>query len=84
MSSQEYTIFNTPCGKYGFKRFDFGLTCTGDAFQQRLDQVISGLKRVTDIADYILVWGNIIAEHDTALRQLLHAEMQGCWHPTQP
>ena len=40
--SQKYTIF---------KRLAFGLTCAGDAFQQRLDQVLSGLKRVTGIAD---------------------------------
>ena len=69
--SQKYTTFNTPWGKYCFKRLAFGLTCAGNAFQQRLDQVLSGLKRVTGIADDILVWGNTIAEHDTLLRQLL-------------
>ena len=62
--SQKYTTFNTPWGKYCFKRLAFGLTCADDAFQQRLDQVLSGLKRVTGITDDILVWGNTIAEHD--------------------
>ena len=69
--SQKYTTFNTLWGKYCFKRLALGLTCAGDALQQRLDQVLSGLKRVTGIADDILVWDNTIAEHDTSLRQLL-------------
>ena len=72
MCSSKYTIFNTLWGKYFFKRVDFGLTCAGDAPQQRLDQVLSDLKRVTGISDDILEWGNTIAEHDTALLQLLH------------
>ena len=68
---QKYTTFNTPLGNYCFKRLAFGLTCAGDAFKQRLDQVLSGLKRVTGIADDILIWGNTFAEHDTSPRQLL-------------
>ena len=69
--SQKYTTFNSPWGKYCFKRLAFGLTCAGDAFLHRLEQVLDGLKRVTGIADDILVWGNTIVEHDTSLRQLL-------------
>ena len=33
--------------------------------------MLSGLKDVTGIPDDILVWDNMIAKHDTALRQLL-------------
>ena len=33
--------------------------------------MLSGPKRVTGIDDDILVWGNTIVEHDTALQQLL-------------
>ena len=69
--SKLLTTFNTPWGKYCFERLAFGLTCAGDAFQQQLDQALSGLKGVTGIADDILIWGHTEKDHDAALNQLL-------------
>ena len=69
--SQLFTTFNTPWGKYCFKRLPFGLTCSGNAFQQQLDQVLSGISGVTGISDDILIWGDTAEQHDTALHELL-------------
>ena len=69
--SQLFTTFNTAWGKYCFKRLPFGLTCSGDAFQQQLDQVLSGISGVTGISDDILIWGDTAEQHDTALHELL-------------
>ena len=69
--SQLFTTFNTPWGKCCFKRLPFGLTCSGDAFQQLLDQVLSGINGVTGISDDILIWGDTAEQHDTALHELL-------------
>ena len=69
--SKLLTTFNTPWGKYCFERLAFGLTCAGDAFQQQLDQALSGLKGVTGIADDILIWGHTEKDHDETLNQLL-------------
>ena len=64
-----FTTFNTPCGKYCFKRLPFGLTCSRDAFQQQLDQVLSG---ISGISDDILIWGDTAEQQDTALHELLN------------
>ena len=69
--SKLLTTFNTPWGKCCFEKLAFGLTCAGDAFQQQLDQALSGLKGVTGIADDILIWGHTEKDHDAALNQLL-------------
>ena len=69
--NQFFTTFNTPWGKYCFKRLPFGLTCSGDAFQQQLDQVLSGISGVTGISDDILIWGDTAEQHDTTLHELL-------------
>ena len=63
-----FTVADTKNGrKHCYKRLAFGLTCAGDEFQQRIDQVLSGIKRVTGVADDILVWGNTIAEHNARM-----------------
>ena len=49
----------------------FGITITGDVFQQNLDQCFSHLRNVIIIADVIRVVGKNQKEHDLALTILL-------------
>ena len=78
--NQLFTTFNIPLGKYCFKRLPFGLTCSGDAFQQQLDQVLSGISGVTGISDDTLIWGDTAEKHDTALHEVLNYSLSKCWH----
>ena len=69
--SSELTTFNTPSGRYKYKRLPFGLNCSQDVFQQRMEHAFSGLEGVNVIADDIVVSGKDDNEHDRNLIALL-------------
>ena len=50
------TTFNSPFGRFRFKRMLFGVTIVGDTFQNRLNGIFSKLHVVTSIADDVTVW----------------------------
>ncbi|KAK2146081.1 hypothetical protein NP493_3769g00000 [Ridgeia piscesae] len=58
------TTFNTPYGRYCFRRLPFGLVSAQDVFQKKVYQTFEGLPGVVAIADDIVVFGNNEAEHD--------------------
>ena len=55
--SQLYTIFNTPFGRFCFKRLPVGLKTSQDVFQKAMDDILEGLHAVISIADNITVHG---------------------------
>ena len=65
--------FNTPFGRYRFKRLPFGVRVSQDVFQRKLDEAFQGIPNVTGIADDIIVSGATVEEHDKALRAMLDA-----------
>ena len=74
--SSTLTTFNTPFGRFKWKRMPFGISPAGEIFQQRLDQAIDGLDGVRTVADDILIIGNgdtlqaAVADHDKKLLAL--------------
>eukprot|EP00057_Strongylocentrotus_purpuratus_P027755 XP_011682229.1 PREDICTED: uncharacterized protein K02A2.6-like [Strongylocentrotus purpuratus] len=78
--SSYLTTFNTPFGRYRWKRLPFGIASAPEEFQRRLDEALEGLQGVSTIADDILVYGEgetvteAEIDHDTKLR----AVMQRC------
>ena len=65
--------FNTPFGRYRFKRLPFGVILSQDIFQRKLDEVYNGIANVTGIADDIVVCGSTESEHDRAFIEMLEA-----------
>ena len=65
------TTFNTPYGRYCFRRLPFGLVSAQDLFQMKVDQTFEGLPGVVAIADYIVVFGKTEAEHDKQLDNVM-------------
>ena len=51
------TTFNTPFGRYRWKRLPFGISSAPEVFQCRLHQLIEGLSGVEVIADDFVVVG---------------------------
>ena len=51
------TTFNSPYGRYRFKRMPFGLKMSQDIFQARIDRLVEGLAGVVAIADDIVIFG---------------------------
>ena len=70
--SQLLTTFNTPFGRFCFKRLPFGLISSQDVFQKRIDQTFEGLTGVVGIADDIVVFGKSEQDHDKNLEAALN------------
>ncbi|KAL8607946.1 hypothetical protein ACOMHN_005501 [Nucella lapillus] len=72
------TTFNSPCGRYRFKRLPFGLNLAQDAFQQCMDSILSQCPGTIGITDDIIVHGKNTEEHNRNLRHLMKvAEKSG-------
>jgi len=76
--SSKLTTFETPFGRYRFRRLAFGLSVSPEEWQRRLHEVLYNLEGVACIADDILVYGcgktvnEANADHDTKLTGLLN------------
>lgn len=72
------TTFNTPYGRYRYLRLPFGLVCSQDLFQRKIDEAFEGVNGVVAIVDDVLVYGRTLDEHNRNLRNVLtRARMKG-------
>jgi len=69
--SSRLCTFNTPWGKYRWTRLPFGLTCSGDVFQEKMDMVFGKLRGLSGIADDTFVYGIGEEEHDQRILNVL-------------
>lgn len=69
--SSTLCTFNTPVGRYRFKRLPFGIVVSQDIFQQRLDD--RNILNVTGIIDDIIVFGSTQEERDETFLNMLTA-----------
>ena len=74
--SQLLTTFNSPFGRFCFKRLPFGLKTSQDVFQQAMDQILDGLVGIVAIADDIVVFGKDDYEHDCNMHKLMTRAQQ--------
>ena len=71
------TTFETPFGKYCWKRMPFGISAAPEEFQRRMDEALLGLPGVFAVHDDIILWGkkqegqSAEENHDKNLRGLL-------------
>ena len=71
------TTFQTPYGRYRWKRIPFGTSVSSELFQKRLDQALEGLSGVLGVSDDIVVYGEgdddepVSKDHDRNLTALL-------------
>ena len=66
------TTFNSPFGRYCFLCLPFGLVCSQDIFQKKMDQILGECQGCIGIADDITVHGQTKAEHNAHLRNLMY------------
>ena len=66
------TTFNSPFGRYCFLQLPFGLACSQDIFQKKMDQILKESQGCIRIADDITIHGHTEAEHDAHLQDLMH------------
>ena len=66
------TTFNSPFGRYHFLCLHFGLVCSQDIIQKKMDQFLEECQGCTGITDDITVHGHTEVEHDAHLWNLMH------------
>ena len=69
--SSYYTTFNSPFGRYRFKRLPFGIISAQDLFQQKMDEMFEGMQGVTPLIDDVIIHGTTREEHDHNLKAAL-------------
>jgi hypothetical protein len=69
-SSSLLTTFNTPFGRYCYRRLPFGLRSSAEVFEKRVEQVFGDLP-VSIYFDDLIVAGETQEKHDENLRRLL-------------
>ena len=69
--SSYLATFNSPFGRYRFKRMPFGLNMSQDIFQAKIDQTFEGCRGVVGIADDIVISCTTEKEHDQNLRSMM-------------
>ena len=74
--SAKLCTFNTPFGRYMFKRLPFGISSAQDVFQSVMSQMFEDIEGVEVIVDDILVWGSTQTEHDERLERVLQRARQ--------
>ena len=76
------TTFNSPFGRYHFLHLPFGLVCSQDIFQNRMDQFLKECPGCIGIANDITVHGCTEAEHDARLPNLMQVACKyGVFNP---
>ena len=74
--SSKLCTFNTPFGRYRFKRLPFGICSAQDVFQDVMSEIFSGIEGVEVIVDDLLIWGENQQQHDERLKQILERARQ--------
>ena len=69
--SIQLTTFNTPFGRYAFRRLPFGIACASDALQLFAQKVFGDIQGVHLIADDMLIAAKSEEEHDDILTKVL-------------
>ena len=65
------TTFNSPFGRYHFLCLPFGLVCSQDIFQKKMDQFLEECPGCIGIADDITIHGCTETEHDICQQNLM-------------
>ena len=72
--SSYLTTFNTPFGRYRYKRMPFGISSAPEVFQKKMHELIEGLHGIEVVADDFVVvgYGNTVDEANVDHDKRLH------------
>ena len=69
--SFDLLAFNTPFGRYKFKRLPFCVHCVSEIFSKRISELLNGLEGAAHIQDDIIIWRDGKEQHDNRLKLVL-------------
>ena len=74
--SAKLCCFNSPFGRYMFKRLPFGISSAQDVFQSIMSEMFEDIQGVEVVVDDLLIWGTTEEEHDARLEEVLRRAQQ--------
>ena len=69
--SSKLATFNTPFGRYSYKRLPFRIALAPEVFQNVMFHLFRDIEGVEVIVDDLVVWGKDVEQHDVRLRKML-------------
>ena len=63
--------FITPCGRFCFNKFPFGVASAPELFQKRMSKLLCGLEGIVCQMDDVLIFGKTKEEHNVRLTKAL-------------
>ena len=63
--------FNSPCGRYRFKRMPFGISCAGEVAQKMVEKHFGDISGALPVVDDIIIGGKNEQEHNLTFRKVL-------------
>jgi hypothetical protein len=60
-------VFNTPFGRYYFKRLAMGLTSAPEVFHRTVQHILEGREGARNFIDDVIIWGKMVEEHDARM-----------------
>ena len=70
-TSRNYTAFNTPFGRYRYKRLPMGITCSPEIFQRVFGDIFAPINGLEIIMDDCLIVADTLEEHNRILKETL-------------
>ena len=62
--SAKLCTFNTPFGRYMFKRLPFGISTAQDVFQADMSEMFEDIEGIEVVVDDLLIWGTTEGKYD--------------------
>ncbi|XP_015124738.1 uncharacterized protein LOC107046602 [Diachasma alloeum] len=69
--SSKLTTFQTPFGRYCFKRLPYAIKTAPEVFHREYSRIFAGIRNIEVYIDDILIWAKDVEEQNNILRQVL-------------
>ena len=69
--SSKLLTFNTPNGRYRFKRLPFGIHSASEICQRKIATILEGSVGTMNIQDDIIIWGDTLESLETRTNEVL-------------
>lgn len=69
--SRLLTTFNTPVGRYCFKRMPYGIKTAPEIFQKKAREIFGNIPNVEVYIDDIIIWSKDLKQHEIILKEVM-------------
>lgn len=75
-ATSKLLTFNSPFGRYKFKRMPFGISSASEVWERTITDIFSGIEGVEILRDDILIAGSDVNQHNSILKKVLDRALE--------